>query len=103
GVSDTSVMIGRAQTSSGSGNRGNNNSNSSAGENANLLGMLEGFEGSGSADLAPGSRVQTLNRTDFWRSLSRTIEAMIGGNSDDRMVMVSPQAGMVAVKAMPHE
>lgn len=104
GVSDTSVMIGRAQTSSGSGNsRGNNNNSSSAGENANLLGMLDGFEGGSSTDLAPGSRVQTLNRTDFWRSLSRTIEAIIGGNSDERMVMVSPQAGMVAVKAMPHE
>jgi len=101
GVSDTSVMIGRSEASSGSRNRGQNTSGNS--ENANLLGMLEGFEGGSSADLAPGSRVQTLNRTDFWRSLSQAIEAMIGGSEGERRVMVSPQAGMIAVKAMPNE
>ncbi len=103
GVSDTSVMIGRGESGSRSRNSGNNNNNSGTSENANLLGMLEGFEGGSGTGLAPGSRVQTLNRTDFWRSLNQTIEAIIGGSDGDRMVMVSPQAGMVAVKAMPSE
>src|SRR5690606_37078419 len=57
---------------------------------------------SGSA-LTPGSRVQTLNRTDFWSSLEKTVVSMIGGEVDNRSVMVTPQAGMVVVKAMPHE
>jgi MSHA biogenesis protein MshL len=109
GVSDTSVMIGRAQTT---GNNSNSNSNSGGGngggnDNANLLGMIESANqgesgGSGSA-LTPGSRVQTLNRTDFWSSLEKTVVSIIGGATEDRTVMISPQAGMVVVTAMPHE
>lgn len=112
GVSDTSVMIGRAQSSGNGGNNSNSNSGSggnSTNENANLLGMIEnagqgkdGGGGSGSA-LTPGSRVQTLNRTDFWSSLEKTVVSIIGGETEDRSVMVTPQAGMVVVKAMPHE
>jgi MSHA biogenesis protein MshL len=108
GVSDTSVMIGHAQ-STGNGNSRSNSggSNNSTNENANLLGMIEnaqknGGGNSGSA-LTPGSRVQTLNRTDFWASLEKTVESIIGGETESRSVMVTPQAGMVVVKAMPHE
>lgn len=109
GVSDTSVMIGRAQTS---GNNSNSNSNSGGAnsggnDNANLLGMIESAgqdeNRSGGSALTPGSRVQTLNRTDFWSSLEKTVVSIIGGETDDRSVMVTPQAGMVVVKAMPHE
>ncbi len=109
GVSDTSVMIGRAQ-SSGSGNNSNSNSGgggNSINENANLLGMIEnagqGKESGGGSALTPGSRVQTLNRTDFWSSLEKTVVSIIGGETEDRSVMITPQAGMVVVKAMPYE
>jgi MSHA biogenesis protein MshL len=109
GVSDTSVLIGRAQTS---GNNSNGNSGgNTANENANLLAMIQnatqgennnGGGGTGSA-LTPGSRVQTLNRTDFWSSLENTVVSIIGGESEDRSVIVTPQAGMIVVKAMPNE
>lgn len=109
GVSDTSVMIGRAQTSGSNSNSGGGNSggNSGGNDNANLLGMIQSAgqgesRGSGSA-LTPGSRVQTLNRTDFWSSLEKTVVSIIGGETEDRSVMITPQAGMVVVKAMPHE
>lgn len=111
GVSDTSVMIGRAQNS-GSNSNGNSGGNSaSSNENANLLAMIQNATqgenttnsgGSGSA-LTPGSRVQTLNRTDFWSSLQTTIVSIIGGESESRSVIVTPQAGMIVVKAMPNE
>lgn len=110
GVSDTNVMIGQAP-SSGRGNSnsgGNNNSGGSSNESANLLSMIEsanknsGGGGSGSA-VTPGSRVQTLNRTDFWASLEKTVVSIIGGKSESRSVMVTPQAGMIVVKAMPSE
>ncbi len=112
GVSDTSVMIGRAQTSGGNNTNANSGgNNATANENANLLSMIESVQkqnqdgngsGSGSA-LTPGSRVQTLNRTDFWASLEKTIVSIIGGESQSRSVMVTPQAGMIVVKAMPNE
>src|SRR5690606_7213734 len=101
GVSDTSVMIGRAQAGGSGGNNQSRNSNSGGNDDtANLLdiGSSEGDRKSG-ASLTPGSRVQTLNRTDFWSSLQNTLTAIIGGETDERMVMVTPQAGMIVVKA----
>lgn len=107
GVSDTSVMIGRGQ-SSGNNSAGGNRSGgqSDPGDTANLLGMIESNDknnkNSGQG-LTPGARVQTLNTTDFWASLEQTVTSIIGGKIEDRSVAVSPQAGMVVVKAFPHE
>jgi MSHA biogenesis protein MshL len=105
GVSDTSVLVGKI----GSNNNGNNrNSGNSSGQSqddsANLLGMVGGEKnsGAGGEGISPGSRVQTLNRTDFWGTLETTIAAIVG-QGEGRMVMVNPQAGMVVVKALPRE
>lgn len=112
GVSDTSVMIGRAQSSGNNSNSNSGGNNTTANENANLLAMIEsaqqgqgaqGGSGTGGSALTPGSRVQTLNRTDFWSSLEKTIVSIIGGETQSRSVMVTPQAGMIVVKAMPNE
>lgn len=104
GVSDTSVMIGRAQ-SSGNGNNNQTSNNSGANDDtANLLDIGSNDSNrKGGASLTPGSRVQTLNRTDFWGSLQTTLSAIVGGETEDRMVMVNSQAGMIVVKALPHE
>ncbi len=107
GVSDTSVMIGRAQSSgnNNSNNYGNNSANTN--DTADLLGMIDNAQQQGgnrsASGLTPGSRVQTMNRTDFWSSLEKTVTAIIGGDTENRKVMVTPQAGMVVVTAMPHE
>lgn len=105
GVSDTSVLIGRAQSNSNSGGGNNSRGGSGGGDDsADLLGMIgDAKQKSGGGGLSPGSRVQTLNRTDFWQSLEKTLVSIIGGAVDDRSVMVSPQSGMVVVKALPHE
>jgi len=111
GVSDTAVLIGRAQSSgqNGSGNGGNSGGGSvSSGDTANLLGMLESAEknksaGGNAQGITPGSRVQTLNHTDFWASLRSTVISIVGGESESRSVTISPQAGMVVVKALPSE
>ncbi|WP_049723790.1 pilus (MSHA type) biogenesis protein MshL [Gilvimarinus polysaccharolyticus] len=103
GVSDTSVMIGRGESQSGQVSGSAGNQSTSQGDTANLLSMLSGESGNNSASLTPGSRIQTLNRTDFWASIKLAVSAIIGGENEDRMVMVSPQAGMLVVKALPHE
>ncbi|RYY76000.1 MAG: pilus (MSHA type) biogenesis protein MshL [Gammaproteobacteria bacterium] len=110
GISDTAVLIGRAQSTgqnSGGGNSGGGSGNSN-GDTANLLGMLESAEknksgGSGGQGITPGSRVQTLNHTDFWATLHSTVTSIIGGESESRSVTISPQAGMIVVKALPSE
>jgi MSHA biogenesis protein MshL len=107
GVSDTSVMIGRGQSSGGSARNGGGGGNQSdPGDTANLLGMIETAGNSkknSGQGLTPGARVQTLNTTDFWSSLESTVTSIIGGKIEDRSVVVSPQAGMIVVKAFPHE
>lgn len=113
GVSDTAVLVGRAQTSGQSGNGGSGGSGSGSsggggGDTANLLGMLASAEknnasGGGGQGITPGSRVQTMNHTDFWASLHSTIVSIIGGESSTRSVTISPQAGMIVVKALPSE
>lgn len=108
GVSDTSIQIGRTQSTSNNNNSGSGSQGSSftTNESANLLSMLESAEKNktnNSTSISPGSRVQTLNKTDFWDSLRATIVSIIGGENVSRSVTVSPQAGMVVVKALPSE
>jgi MSHA biogenesis protein MshL len=112
GVSDTAVLVGRAQTSgqggnNSGGNSGGGSSGGGGGDTANLLSMLDSAEKNKSAGsgqgITPGSRVQTLNHTDFWASLHGTIVSIIGGESTTRSVTISPQAGMIVVKALPSE
>lgn len=104
GVSDTSVSIGEA--SSGGNERGGSGAGAGGlSSSSNLLGLgdVAGGEKTSGQGFGPGSRVQTLNRTDFWGGIKTTVEAMVGGLQDGRMVMVNPQAGLVAVTAMPAE
>ncbi|UTA49664.1 pilus (MSHA type) biogenesis protein MshL [Simiduia sp. 21SJ11W-1] len=102
GISDTSVPVGRMDSSSGNGQNNSGGSSNQAGStNPNLLGMFGG-EGQG-GNLSAGSQVQTLSKTDFWTSLRETLVAIIGGETEQRRVMISPQAGMVIVKALPGE
>ncbi len=105
GVSDTSVLVGKIGSENNNSNRGGNRSSSNTqDETANLLGMLggESNQGGSGEGISPGSRVQTLNRTDFWSTLETTLTAIVG-SGEGRMVMINPQAGMVVVKALPRE
>lgn len=106
GVSDTSVLVGKIGSNDSNNNYRGGSSGSAPDESTNLLGMLGGESGVGNSaggeGITPGSRVQTLNRTDFWGTLETTVSAIVG-NGEGRMVIVNPQAGMVVVKAMPSE
>lgn len=106
GVTDTSVLIGKIG-SNGSGANTSSNSNggngrSSTDESANLLGYLGSDSVSGSESLTPGTRVQTLNKTDFWPGLHTTLLSMVG-EGEGRLVVTNPQSGLVVVKAFPKE
>jgi MSHA biogenesis protein MshL len=49
-----------------------------------------------------GSTIQSESRTDFWSDLKEAVEGVLGGG-EQRMVVVSPQAGLVTVRGMPDE
>lgn len=49
-----------------------------------------------------GSNINTESKSDFWSELKVSLTALVG-NKKGRNVVVSPQSGMVVVRAMPHE
>ncbi|WP_253948935.1 pilus (MSHA type) biogenesis protein MshL [Pseudoalteromonas sp. TB64] len=49
-----------------------------------------------------GSRIQTINKNDFWKELELALKSLIG-SSDGRYVVASPQASLVTVNALPSE
>lgn len=48
------------------------------------------------------SRVSTTSRADFWTEMTDAVRSLIG-TSGGRSVIASPQAGILAVRAMPDE
>lgn len=103
GITDTNVSIGQGQSSGGQGSNNNDSGGGQANQSANILAMGDDEGGSNGQGMSPGARVQTLNRTDFWPILQRTVESMVSAPKEGRNVMVNPQAGLVVVTAMPDE
>ena len=55
-----------------------------------------------SGQQADGSRVSTTSKTDFWAELAQAVRGLVG-SGEGRNVITSPQAGIMAVRAMPEE
>jgi len=49
-----------------------------------------------------GSTIQSESKTDFWKDLEKAVSTVLG-SGPDRMVVVTPQAGLVTVRGMPDE
>ena len=58
--------------------------------------------GAGGTQQVDGSRVLTTSKTDFWAELASAAKGLIGDGAG-RNVITSPQAGIMAVRAMPDE
>ncbi len=88
GNSETRVSSGAGQTST-------------AGTAAGTAGSAGTTPGS-SGQTQESSRVSTTSKTDLWSELSAAVKGMVG-NGEGRSVITSPQAGIMAVRAMPDE
>jgi len=76
---------------------------------AALQASTSGSTTSGATSTTPGasqqiesSRVSTTSKTDFWAELAGAVSGLIG-SGEGRNVITSPQAGIMAVRAMPDE
>jgi MSHA biogenesis protein MshL len=87
GESETRVSSGQATQVTP---RNNSTTNRSTGER------------SGSGANITGSRIKTSTEADFWKELKESIETLIG-TEDGRNVVISPQSGVVIVRALPSE
>ena len=99
GRSDLRVSSGGAPQSQGgtsgtSGTSGSNSSHGSNGSNGN-----GGPQGAGSHD---GSQITTSSLSDYWTETAEALRGVVG-KGEGRAVITSPQAGTIAVRAMPDE
>jgi len=73
-----------------------NGANGSTSGNTPASGTPQGSQG------VEGSRVLTTSKTDFWAELAGAVRGLVGSGTG-RSVISSPQAGIMAVRAMPEE
>ncbi|MCJ8319931.1 MAG: pilus (MSHA type) biogenesis protein MshL [Colwellia sp.] len=85
-------------------NGGNNSSNNSNGSNSSNRSnnSNNSSNNQNNQSQSSGINIQTENESDFWQELKETLTALVG-QEDGRRVIVSPQAGLVTVRALPQE
>ncbi|MCR8923047.1 pilus (MSHA type) biogenesis protein MshL [Dasania sp. GY-MA-18] len=92
GISETKVSAGQVTNAGSSNSGGSNNSNSSSKKNN------RGGGGRNGGTTAVGTLIETTTESDFWGELKQTLSMLIGVG-EGRNVVVTPQAGVVVVKA----
>lgn len=97
GVSSTSINSGGVSE-----NDPNNNNSNSGSSNRNNQSSNNSQNGSNNQNGSSGINIYTENESDFWSELKETLTALVG-DDEGRSVIVSPQAGLVTVKALPNE
>jgi len=99
-VTSTSVSNVNNNQNGQNGQNGNQNSQNNQNQNQNQNNdQVNGQAGSqrNSTDLL------TTSETDFWPQLKESIEAIVGSKANGRSVVVSPQSGVLVIRAMPEE
>ena len=69
---------------------------------AGSTGSNSSASSSGASSQGEGSRVATASKTDLWGELASAVRSLVG-TAAGRNVVTSPQAGIMAVRAMPDE
>ncbi|MDX1539558.1 pilus (MSHA type) biogenesis protein MshL [Arsukibacterium sp.] len=101
----SSISVNSGGVSQDNSNQNNNNRGNQGLANNNLLNNPLGNNSGqmqNSQQQFNGSTIQSESRTDFWSDLKEAVEGVLGGG-EQRMVVVSPQAGLVTVRGMPDE
>ena len=96
-VSSTSVAdAGNNQNNRG--NQGGNQNQGNQGGNQN-----QGNNGGQNGQLLDSTDVSTSSDNDFWGELKTALEAIVGSKEGGRSVVLSPQSGVLVIRAMPDE
>ncbi|WP_245560600.1 pilus (MSHA type) biogenesis protein MshL [Colwellia piezophila] len=102
GSSSTTINSGGvSENDPNSGNNGNNSGNNNGNSNNSGSNNSQGGN-SGSNSQGSGINIYTENKSDFWSELKESLTAFVG-TGDGRSVIVSPQAGLVTIRAFPKE
>ncbi|MFW8591806.1 pilus (MSHA type) biogenesis protein MshL [Glaciecola sp. 2405UD65-10] len=98
GATQTSIISGGVSQASNN----SNSSNSSSGVNNFTGNSSSGNLNSSNSGNSNGTSISTSSQTNFWENLEESLTTMLG-DSAGRSILVSPQAGLVTVKALPDE
>jgi MSHA biogenesis protein MshL len=90
---------GQSETSVSAGSVSNAGSSSSGGDSSSSNNDSSSDTASGAL---VGTHISTRSKTDFWGGLQATLSTIIDSDKGQRVV-VTPQAGVVVVKALPSE
>lgn len=102
GFSSIAVNSGGVSQDSQSGQNGQNGQNNSNSNNQNNGGAGNQNGQQSGQQQFNGSTIQSESKTDFWKDLEKAVSAVLG-SGPERMVVVTPQAGLVTVRGMPEE
>ena len=91
-VTSTSVADANSNNNQNFNNQ-NNQNNATNGRNNNGSGLMQ----------MESTDVNTTSDSDFWGELKAALQAIVGSNDGGRSVVISPQSGVVVVRAMPDE
>lgn len=96
GSSDIRVTSGSISDSVGASNSNANQpgQNSAQGNNSS---------GNNAAQASTSSKISTTSNNDFWSELKMSLELLAGAGKDGRQVVISPQSGVVVIRAMSDE
>jgi len=85
-------------------NAGTSNSGQSNGSNGSNQQLPQpGQQGTGTQVVQDSANVSTTSDSDFWLELKESLNAIVGGTGEGRKVVLSPQSGVIVVRAMPEE
>lgn len=94
GRSLTSIVTGSV-TSAGTSNSGGSSDDSDSSD-------LNNNNGDSSTTSTGGTRIETITESDFWPMLQQAVANLIGSGKG-QSVVVTPQAGVITVRAFPDE
>ncbi|MET0320530.1 MAG: pilus (MSHA type) biogenesis protein MshL [Duganella sp.] len=97
-VSSTSVANAGTSNSGGSNNGNNNNDNS-----GNNNGGNNGDSSRNASSQRDAASVQTTSASDFWVELKTALDAIVDVGKEGHSVTISPQSGVIVIRAMPDE
>lgn len=98
----TSTSVSNAANNNNGNNQNNQGGQSPFGNQGgqNNNGNNQNGQGGGQMD---STDVATSSTNDFWTDLKQSIEAIVGSKEGGRSVVVSPQSGVIVIRAMPEE
>jgi MSHA biogenesis protein MshL len=103
GSSNLRVTSTSVANASNNNNNGNNQGQQGNQPNQNNQNGNNGNQNGGNSSQVASTDVNMLSDSDFWGELKLAIGAIVGSTEGGRSVVVSPQSGVLVIRAMPEE